>query len=800
MKKTLGLFLVLFVGIQQLVYAQTGIGTNSPNEQAVLEIQSVDKGVLFPSISLTSTTTFLGGISATASHTNMLVYNTNTATTTTGLDGAGYYFWNGSNWEKITGDTDGQSLAEVTAIGSSTFDVIQVGGIFDIGDLTVNGESSLQGDVRLGVSTGQTVTVNGLVDTNILFFGPGRDIASTATPVTNVYGQYIKPGSGNDLDLDTNDSSNRITFSNDTNIKAGVNSSTLFVGDDAGPNHYKFPSGTASRSPDQVLSLDSSSEQLTFISLLRLPTATNDGATLRWDTTGNEWQESTDLRIAPNSSSEVWINQSLLPSSTLLDIGQSGNNFDEVYADQFISSQGSVTFGTSNGSAKVNLKFDGDPSGSLVLNERNAIAGQNNTAFGYQTFNTAGTVGNNNVAIGHSVLSSSTGTGGNNVGIGTSALQNNTANDNVAIGNEALILNSGGTQNVAVGSNVLDENTSGQYNTAVGYNALHANTTGENNIAIGKSAMADNISGQKNIIIGTGADVGASDLENAIAIGYGATVNSSNTLRLGNDAISSIISSGTLTLDGVTYPNITGTAGQVLTVSSTTDILYFADASSSSTPTLAEVTSQGSITTNQLQVGGMTVSGTIGLTIGESASQYKLPTRRGTVGQSLVVSSTTGQLEFSSPAYLLASNNGTGAVDMTKINNVTAASGHEVGKFVIVSSNNIQITTTHSASDTIKLPAGKSFKLTAYVAFSSQQNRRINYKFYSRTGTKYIGLEGSTEENSYSESTISLPAVTYVEASNTSVEVGLYVVSYVGSYTSENISNKYTRIEVEEIK
>ena len=575
MKKTLGLFLVLFVGIQQLVYAQTGIGTNSPNDQAVLEIQSVDKGVLFPSISLTSTTTFLGGISATASHTNMLVYNTNTATTTTGLDGAGYYFWNGSNWEKITGDTDGQSLAEVTAIGSSTFDVIQVGGIFDIGDLTVNGESSLQGDVRLGVSTGQTVTVNGLVDTNILFFGPGRDIASTATPVTNVYGQYIKPGSGNDLDLDTNDSSNRITFSNDTNIKAGVNSSTLFVGDDAGPNHYKFPSGTASRSPDQVLSLDSSSEQLTFTTLLRLPTATNDGATLRWDSTGNEWQESTDLRIAPNSSSEVWINQSLLPSSTLLDIGQSGNNFDEVYADQLISSQGSVTFGTSNGSAKVNLKFDGDPSGSLVLNERNAIAGQNNTAFGYQTFNTAGTVGNNNVAIGHSVLSSSTGTGGNNVGIGTSALQNNTANDNVAIGNEALILNSGGTQNVAVGSNVLDENTSGQYNTAVGYNALHANTTGENNIAIGKAAMADNITGQKNIIIGTGADVGASDLENAIAIGYGATVNSSNTLRLGNDAISSIISSGTLTLDGVTYPNTTGTAGQVLTVSSTTENLYF---------------------------------------------------------------------------------------------------------------------------------------------------------------------------------------------------------------------------------
>ena len=582
MKKTLGLFLVLFVGLQKLVYAQTGIGTNSPNEQAVLEIQSVDKGVLFPSISLTSTTTFLGGISATASHTNMLVYNTNTATTTTGLDGAGYYFWNGSNWEKITGDTDGQSLAEVTAIGSRTFDVIQVGGIFDSGDLTVNGESSLQGDVRLGVyGGGQTLTVNALVDTNILFFGPGRDIASTATPVTNVYGQYIKPGSGNDLDLDTNDSSNRITFSNDTNIKAGVNSSTLFVGDDAGPNHYKFPSGTASRSPDQVLSLDSSSEQLTFISLLRLPTATNDGATLRWDTTGNEWQESTDLRIAPNSSSEVWINQSLLPSSTLLDIGQSGNNFDEVYADQFISSQGSVTFGTSNGSAKVNLKFDGDPSGSLVLNERNAIAGQNNTAFGYQTFNTAGSTGNNNVAIGHSAISGSSGTGGNNVAIGFSALADNSADDNVAIGYTALTLNSGGTQNVAVGSQVLDENTTGQYNTAVGYNALNANTSGENNIAIGKAAMAANITGQKNLVIGTDADLGASDLENAIAIGFSATVNVSNTIQLGNSDITRVTTAGVVSSTGYTDSSL-GPKNELLVVGDdariiSTDILTIDD-------------------------------------------------------------------------------------------------------------------------------------------------------------------------------------------------------------------------------
>ena len=45
-----------------------------------------------------------------------------------------------------------------------------------------------------------------------------------------------------------------------------------------------------------------------------------------------------DLRIALNSSSEV-DQPKLLPSSTLPDIGQSGNNSDEAFYDQFLSSQ-----------------------------------------------------------------------------------------------------------------------------------------------------------------------------------------------------------------------------------------------------------------------------------------------------------------------------------------------------------------------------------------------------------------------------------------------------------------------------
>ena len=101
---TAPLFILLLVLCEGL-YGQEGLGTNAPNPQAVLDIQSPDKGVLLPHISLTASNTFLQGVTATASHVGMLVYNTNTAINT-GLVGTGYYFWNGTQWEKFIGDSD----------------------------------------------------------------------------------------------------------------------------------------------------------------------------------------------------------------------------------------------------------------------------------------------------------------------------------------------------------------------------------------------------------------------------------------------------------------------------------------------------------------------------------------------------------------------------------------------------------------------------------------------------------------------------------------------------------------------
>ncbi|MCH1473783.1 MAG: hypothetical protein L7V85_07700 [Bacteroidia bacterium] len=76
------------------------------------------------------------------------------------------------------------------------------------------------------------------------------------------------------------------------------------------------------------------------------------------------------------------------------------------------------------------------------------------------------------------------------------------------------------------------------------------------------------------------------------------------------------INVGSLTVSSnYTLPVSTGTAGQYLTVSSTTDELVFTTAAASVTPTLDQVTDVGSTTTNSIEVGGATVTGNLTVSV-----------------------------------------------------------------------------------------------------------------------------------------------------------------------------------------
>lgn len=271
-----------------------------------------------------------------------------------------------------------------------------------------------------------------------------------------------------------------------------------------------------------------------------------------------------------------------------------------TYTDRMIITDGgNVGIGTTTPAAKLDVTGGDALVNSLTLGRGlgNEIT---NVALGVEALNantpTGGLNGIANVGIGFHALWKNT-TGYSNVASGSAALAGNTTGyQNVALGNAALFKNVDGLSNTAVGHRALYENLTGKENIAIGYQSLNNNTAGNRNVAIGYNAgvtynnitasddyntfvgaeagggittgrantilggkvtgltatlsnniiIADgdgnrriNIDNNGNIGVGTIGAIGGV-LTNTSAIGNGATISASNTIRLGNTAITSI--------------------------------------------------------------------------------------------------------------------------------------------------------------------------------------------------------------------------------------------------------------------
>lgn len=96
MIKQIILFAWLFFSMQ--VFAQTGIGTTSPNASAKLDVYSTNKGFLPPRISLTGT---LDVSTINSPATGLVIFNNATAGTTPNNVIPGYYYYDGSKWNQL---------------------------------------------------------------------------------------------------------------------------------------------------------------------------------------------------------------------------------------------------------------------------------------------------------------------------------------------------------------------------------------------------------------------------------------------------------------------------------------------------------------------------------------------------------------------------------------------------------------------------------------------------------------------------------------------------------------------------
>lgn len=148
--------------------------------------------------------------------------------------------------------------------------------------------------------------------------------------------------------------------------------------------------------------------------------------------------------------------------------------------------------------------------------------------------------GNQNTATGYQALNHNT-DGEANTATGIAALFTNNSYFNTANGDSALYYNTIGSENTANGDIALFHNTTGSYNTASGGGALLENSTGDGNTALGINAGYSVTSGSDNTFLGDLTNCGLQGtLNNSTAIGSGATVTSSNTVRVGDNYITSV--------------------------------------------------------------------------------------------------------------------------------------------------------------------------------------------------------------------------------------------------------------------
>lgn len=115
-------------GVSYLGHAQVGIGTKKPSSAAMLDIVSEDKGVLIPRVALKSNKTFDPIKGDAKANVGLLVFNTKTAPE--GDLTEGFYFWNGTSWERIANTSEILTIIEKNDT-QSTEKIVEITTVID---------------------------------------------------------------------------------------------------------------------------------------------------------------------------------------------------------------------------------------------------------------------------------------------------------------------------------------------------------------------------------------------------------------------------------------------------------------------------------------------------------------------------------------------------------------------------------------------------------------------------------------------------------------------------------------------
>jgi hypothetical protein len=216
----------------------------------------------------------------------------------------------------------------------------------------------------------------------------------------------------------------------------------------------------------------------------------NPTATLAQDNTNFFWDDTNRyLKVGTSSTyGTYYLNGvpaiSEIPNSLAHDwfLGNSGNT--TVTGRGNIGLGDGVLAAIAGGEANVGIGTSYGTASPL----HSTTSGNYNIAIGPDAMASV-TTGSSNVAIGYGALTFDV-SDSQNVAIGTAALghfglSGGTGSGNLAIGNSAANLLTGGTGNMVFGGNAMTSLTSGSGNTIIGGNSYQSVTSGDNNLSIG---------------------------------------------------------------------------------------------------------------------------------------------------------------------------------------------------------------------------------------------------------------------------------------------------------------------------
>lgn len=529
------LFSSFFLFIAFFANAQVGIGTANP--AATLDITATPstgttvEGILIPRITRQRAKDML-----TSPPTSTLIYITTLdgtlSPTIANITSVGFYFFNGTVWEKLASGTPNAWIPTGNSGLSGTTNFL---GTTDAVDVAFRRNNAAAGKIGATSTAFGVGALNAGVASNSSAFG-------TNALVLNTGNDNVAFGNGV---LSANTTGTQNTGVGNAALAVNTGSASTAIGNRALAANTTGANGTA----------------VGFEALARNTTASNNTGigfqALAFNTTGTQ---NTALGFQ-SSFAMATGNRNTAIGYTALAGNTAGNENTAI---------GNNALGRNTGSGNTAIGHESMFGSGAAFN--------NSTAVGWHAL--FGNSANNNTAVGFNALQGNQNASGNTA-VGSEALNNNaTGTNNTALGTQAgfaaMSSNntfigftagqfSGGANNTAVGSNTLKANAASANNVAIGYNALTVNGS-TNNTAVGYGSLSTNNS-SGNVAIGynSGAlETGSNKLyiENSNADANGALI-------YGEFDTNIVRVNGTLqisnpTVAGYSLPIVRGTNGQVL--------------------------------------------------------------------------------------------------------------------------------------------------------------------------------------------------------------------------------------------